>query len=297
MLLDTSFKFVTTRLREILDGLPNFPTQSTNLARGDGHLDNFHHFTAPSLPHLLALLTHQFPAFPPPGTSLLVVDSVSALFALAFPKNTETINRQQTPVKKNDVAQWASGRRWAVMGDFISSIVKLAATRNIAVLIISQTTTRIRSESAAILHPAISGTAWDSGIGTRIVLFRDWMFNNSITSSSQGDLMSGVRFAGVVKAKGISYEGLGRVSPFTIQKVSPFCGCNSIANDTKDGLRDAIVDQVDITRNASPVVPATLLKRKHEEIADSQSEEEAAASDQEFGWAGDDPTFYTDELS
>lgn len=52
-----------------------------------------------------------------------------------------------------------------------------------------------------------------------------------------------------------------------------------------------------MTRNASPLLPATSLKRKREEIADSQSEEEeTAASDQEFGWIADDETLNAEEL-
>ena len=108
------------------------------------------------------------------------------------------------------------------MGDFISKINRLAATNNIAVLLTSQTTTRIEAETGAVLHPAISGKAWDTGISTRIVIFRDWMFQASDAANSQGEYISGVRFAGVVKAKGISYEGVGKVATFVIDNVSPF---------------------------------------------------------------------------
>jgi len=149
-----------------------------------------------------------------------VIDSVSTLFALAFPATTERVDRQQTPVKKSDAAQWSSGRRWAVMGDFVSKISRLAATKNVAILFTSQTTTRIRPETGAVLYPAVSGTAWETGIGTRIVLFRDWMFKTENASSSQGDYVPGVRFVGVIKAKGVSYEGIGRIFTFGIEKVS-----------------------------------------------------------------------------
>lgn len=45
------------------------------------------------------------------------------------------------------------------------------------------------------------------------------------------------------------------------------------------------------------MLPATSLKRKRGKISDSQSEdEEAAASDQEFGWADDDETLNAEEL-
>ncbi len=57
------------------------------------------------------------------------------------------------------------------------------------------------------------------------------------------------------------------------------------------------LDQADMIRNASPVLLGTSLKRKRGEIADSQSEdEEAASSDREFGWAGDDETLNAEEL-
>ena len=189
----------------------------------DSYLANFHHFATPTLPHLLALLTHPSSSFPPVETSLIVVDSISTLFALAFPKTAgENATNQQNPAaKKSDAAHWASGRRWAVMGDLISKIGRLAATKNIAVLLTNQTTTRIRAETGAVLHPALSGSAWDTGISTRVVIFRDWMFQASEAASSQGEYVPGVRFAGVLKAKGILYEGVGKVATFVIEKVGP----------------------------------------------------------------------------
>lgn len=221
--IDASYKLVGSRLKDALAGLYHPWDQASSHAEHTRNLDNFHHFAAATLPHLLALLTRPSNSFPPLGTSLIVVDSVSTLFALAFPKTTDNADKQQTPIKKSDAAQWAVGRRWAVMGEFVAKLGKLAATRNIAVLLTSQTTTRIRSETGAILHPAISSTAWDTGIGTRLVLFRDWMFQTADASSSQGDCVAGVRFAGVVKAKSILYEGVGKVVTFKFGKVDATC--------------------------------------------------------------------------
>ena len=217
---DASYVLVGLNLKSFCSKFSISERQSARNVEPDDCLDNFHHFTTPTLPHLLALLTHQAPSFPPQNTSLLVIDSISTLFALAFPKTTETSDTQQTPIKKSDAAQWAAGRRWAVMGDLISKIGRVAATRNIAVLLTSQSTTRIRSETRAILHPAVSGTAWDSGISSRIILYRDWLFRAKMDSSSQGDCVSRTRFAGVVKAKGVSHEGVGRMTTFTIDKVN-----------------------------------------------------------------------------
>ena len=48
------------------------------------------------------------------------------------------------------------------------------------------------------------------------------------------------------------------------------------------------MDRAKIRLNSSPPLPPTSIKRKRGEIADSESEEGEAASDQEFGWAVDD---------
>jgi hypothetical protein len=194
------------------------PYQSPGKPR-ESLLENFHHYHTPTLPHLLALLTHPSPSFPPPKTSLIIIDAISTLFSLAFPKALETLDAKKSPgAKKNDAIQWAASRRWAVMGDFINKIGKLAATRNIAILLVSQTTTKISAETGAVLHPAMASTAWDAGISTRVVLFRDWVFQTA-EGPSKGEFIPGVRFTGVVKAGGISYEGLGKVTSFTIEEV------------------------------------------------------------------------------
>ena len=199
----------------------------------DEYLKRLHHFITPTLPHLLALLTHHSSCFPPADTSLIVVDSISTLFAIAFPKTGDNASSQQPAAKKSDAAHWASGRRWAVMGDFISKISRLAATRNIAILLTSQMITRVRSETGAVLHPAISGTAWDSSISTRIVVFRDWIFQPTNAASSQEEYVPDVRLVGVMKAKGISDEGVGKVVMFIIEKASAQDHCaKAFLNET-----------------------------------------------------------------
>lgn len=56
------------------------------------------------------------------------------------------------------------------------------------------------------------------------------------------------------------------------------------------------MDQAEIRLDKSPLLLATSLKRKREEIADSQSEDEESNSDREFDWAGDDDTLTTGVL-
>lgn len=231
-------------------------------------LNGLHHFFAPTLPHLFALLSHPCESFPPSKASLLVVDNISALFSLAFPRSSERSDDKQTPVKKNQVTQWAANRRWAAMDKLISDLGKLAAIENMAIVLISQMTTRIRDEARAALYPAIAGNAWESGIATRIVLFRDWLSQEPETSS-QGETASGVRFAGVTKAKNVFYEGMGRLTTFRIKS---------------NGLEEEAIDAVELKVRTSSTPPQLSLKRRHSEVADSESETGDATSDHDFGW-------------
>lgn len=197
----------------------NAPTAPSSSSEGHEILENLHHFTTPTLPHLLALLTHVSPSFPPSKTSLIVIDAVSCLFNLAFPKVADHASGKQNLNKVNDVTQWAASRRWAVMGEFIARIGKLAATKHIAILLTMQTATRVFAKAETCIYPAVSGTVWDNGINARIILFRDWLFR-SATSSSQEKYEAGTRYAAVVKAGGVSYKGLGKAVPFKITKVA-----------------------------------------------------------------------------
>ena len=295
---DASCQLVSSRLKEIVAGFQGLESQPSNSQLAGTRLYDFHQYTTPTLPHLLALVAHHSISFPPSGTSLIVIDAVSTLFALAFPRASENLDNAQTPVKKSDVAQRAAGRRWTVMGDLISKLGRLAATKNIAILLTSQTTTRIRHETRAVLHPAISSSAWDGGISTRVVLFRDWLFRAPEGPSSQGECVPGARFAGITKARGVSYDGIGRVITFTIEKVSCYrysSICN-IAKKPQGGLREIKVDQAEINLNASPMLPTTATKRKRGEIADSESDDEKGASDQEFGWAENDDVINAEGL-
>lgn len=219
---DTSSTLVNWRLQEILAGTSDGEDRTKLASPGappvqDEISNKMHHFVTPTLSHLFALLAGSTDVFPPQDTSLMVIDTISAIFALAFPKSIEHGNKQQTPQKKSDAAQWASSRRWAVMSDLISKLNKIAVTRNIAILLLSQTVTRVRSDTGALLYPAISGAAWDGGISNRIALYRGW--SSQTTDASQQKNTMSLRFAGVCKAKGAVHVGVGKVAGFDIDKV------------------------------------------------------------------------------
>ena len=94
------------------------------------------------------------------------------------------------------------------------SLQKLATFHNIAVVMLNQTVTKMQSLSKATLIPAISSTAWDAGLATIIVLFRDWGWEEKE-----------VRFAKVLKVDGVltgSGERREKVITFTIESVRCF---------------------------------------------------------------------------
>lgn len=108
------------------------------------------------------------------------------------------------------------------MGDLLSSLSKLAVTRNMAVLLTNQTTTKVRTDTGALLRSAIHGASWDAGISTRIVLFRDWALRPANGEGKGMPKMQTTRYAGVLKAGGTVYSvegGVGKVVPFAITEV------------------------------------------------------------------------------
>ena len=214
-LVDTSSNFVPSRLDDMLAHGKDEQSGAEQVL--ETTWDRLHHFRAPSLVHLLALLAQPSESFPPDNTGLIVVDTISNLFSQAYPKRFDHSSNSSEPQKKRSTSQWASGRRWAVMNDLISKVARLAVIRNIAVVLCSQMTTKIRADTGAFLHPAISGATWDSTIRNRIVIFRDWSTQKQGRERHRRD--TNVRFAGLLKAKGVVHEGIGKISAFTIDKV------------------------------------------------------------------------------
>jgi hypothetical protein len=93
----------------------------------------------------------------------------------------------------------------------MSSLQKLASLRNIAIVLLNQSITKMQSGTGAILVSAVSSTAWDAGIATSIALFRDWGW-----SGKQ------VRYARILKTNGVAGAGrgvVGKVLAFTVESV------------------------------------------------------------------------------
>ena len=181
---------------------------------------HFHHLTAPTLAHVLALFMHPPASFPQSSTALVVIDSLSTLVDTAYPRNTDDRGKNKT-----DQSRWAAGRRYAVINDLIAAFTKFAALHDIALVITCQTITRIRGASRALLVPAMTGVEWENGISTRLLLFRDWVPQHGKAQDKvDADRLQKTRFAGLVKLNGIALAdegGVGKVVPFAIESVSP----------------------------------------------------------------------------
>ncbi|KAI2623482.1 P-loop containing nucleoside triphosphate hydrolase protein [Hypomontagnella submonticulosa] len=217
------------------------------------HTDNFLHFRAPTLAHLIGLLCKPTANAIPDDTSLIVIDTLSSLVNYAFPKNFEARQIQRGP------GPGPSARRLQVLQFLISNLQKLAATRDLCIVILSQCATRMQFERGATLIPAINAGTWEQGVATRLVLFKDWIM--------ESDTVRGVHFIGIQKLN-------GKAAPGSISQVFAF-------NIRKDGLVS-----VDLDGNPSslPGSPSPHLKRKLNrtdfEVADSEGED--------YGWEDED---------
>lgn len=108
-----------------------------------------------------------------------------------------------------DVASGLSTRRLQTVQYVIGALQKLAATRNCAVVLLSQCVTKMQSQNrGAALMPSISAGVWEQGLTTRIALFRDWMWKDGIPIDT--------RFVGIQRLAGKAVPGSG------IQKVAAF---------------------------------------------------------------------------
>ena len=126
------------------------------------------------------------------------------------------------------------------MNDLISALSKVAALHDIALLITSQTITKIRAGSRALLVPAISGAEWENGISTRLVLFRDWVAGKGKCNPADAATLQNARFAGILKANGMTLAnegGVGEVVAFTIGSVCNLLSAEPAISAMHNALR------------------------------------------------------------
>jgi hypothetical protein len=106
-------------------------------------------------------------------------------------------------------------RRLQVLQYIVGALQKLAATQDLAIVVLTQCATKMQAERGATLIPAVNATAWDQGISTRLVLFRDWAPDRAESRAPH--------FVGVQKKNGKGHSGsLDDVTAFSINSVGPW---------------------------------------------------------------------------
>ena len=212
---DTANRLALSRLTSTLEdgGLGKPAASPTAQASATaGHLERFHHFAVPTLAHLLALLCHPSPGFPPPDTRLVVVDTITTLFDAAYPS---TASPKGVP---KETADWIRKRKWNMMGDVAGRLARFATTHNLAVLVLSQTITKMHTEDSAILSPVFNFRDWKEHVSNRIALFQDFSRNHDAIESDPKPPVV-VHFAAVVKANQELFWGVRNKVSFSIDHV------------------------------------------------------------------------------
>lgn len=132
-----------------------------------------------SFPHLLAMLLAPDDDFLEEGTSLLVIDDFSNIVLSGLPqidRSTSTNSTSSGPISREEIIlRSVAARRSALMSSVSSGLSSLAAARNIAVIVLNKTSSyRKAGAKNSILRSALNVQQWNENIATRIVLYRDF---------------------------------------------------------------------------------------------------------------------------
>jgi len=188
--IDTSSQLPYSRLRRFLQAPQETPVGDAPVANGVNEheevtLDErLEHIYISSFPHLLALVLHPSEDFPPDGTSLLVIDGLSNITLLGLPQNDTISSRPPTTngcLSRDDIlAKSIATRRAAMFSAISSGLARLAASRNIAVVVINNTSShRKQGGKTSVLRSALNVQQWNENVSTRIVIYRDfWPVTN-----------------------------------------------------------------------------------------------------------------------
>ncbi|KAH9236746.1 hypothetical protein K456DRAFT_1831500 [Colletotrichum gloeosporioides 23] len=251
---DCAYSLCGQRLSAVIDAAEQARISENNQPASLDR-DKITHYTCPSLPHLVALLCRPAAATIPTSTALVVIDSLSALVNHAFPKAPDG---RKAPVPGKGPS--LSAKRLQALQYIVGALQKLAATRNCAVVVLSQCATKMQSERSPTLIPSINAGVWEQGVSTRVVLFRDWVWKDGSPSS--------VSFAGVQKLD-------GKAEPDTMQSAAAFrveaAGLIGVYYDTS---------QPSILLSRSP--------RTKRKLAEAGLEVPDSEDDEEYGWERED---------
>ncbi|GJC96874.1 hypothetical protein ColKHC_05700 [Colletotrichum higginsianum] len=157
-----------------------------------------------------------------------------------------------------------SAKRLQALQYIANALQKLAATRDCAVVVLSQCATKMQLERSPTLIPSINAGIWEQGMSTRVVLFRDWVWKDGHPST--------VCFAGVQKLD-------GKAGPDMVQNAAAFrveaTGVIGVRYDTS---------QPSVLLSKTPRAKRKVAEAGLE-VPDSDEDDE---DDEEYGWVQDD---------
>ncbi|KAG0135011.1 P-loop containing nucleoside triphosphate hydrolase protein [Tuber indicum] len=264
--IDTSHPLPVSRLGAILSrsGDPRelFPNLQT--------------IRTPTLAHLLTLVVHPLPTFPPENTSLIVIDNVSTPFTAAFPPGMEEEGGGGGGKVKTEPV---GVRRFAIMGDLISALGKLAGSKGVAVLLLNQMTTKVIPGVGAMLIPSLSSPPWTTSLNSRLLIHYN-KTSPSLLADPDDTRSPQIRYVTILKSNGASHSS------------------DPSRPVTRLQIQETGVGDVKLVSEASPVAPAmkayrsTGGKRKRElevEVIPGSDEEGEGESDgnEDEGSAGE----------
>ncbi|KAJ5953519.1 hypothetical protein N7454_000415 [Penicillium verhagenii] len=175
-------------------------------------LPNLIHMRTPTLPHLMAVLAHPPNGFPPQGTDVIIVDSVSSVFPPYFINASELKDRHaKGKITDKLQLQFLLNRRWNVTSELASHLAALS-NRGMAVLAINQTHTKIKGLPRATLQPLLSSGGWDKIVLSRIVMYRDFPDRRYMEITKRGGKWFPVRMSETVISFEIGKDGLRQPS-------------------------------------------------------------------------------------
>ncbi|KEF59051.1 uncharacterized protein A1O9_03894 [Exophiala aquamarina CBS 119918] len=282
--VNTGSPMIEERLHEI-NAAYTFPpehdppsSEPQDLTTGATLDERFDYLEATSLPRLLTLFLHPTEDLPPKETRLIVIDDLSNLVLGSLSNDPKTIKSTTPAAVQEKLAKRAAGKRFQIIENLATAMSKLAALRNIAVVALIGTATSLRSgEQKRGLTPALASQAWESVIHTRIMLYRDFP-PDDLELEILNQLEFGLRYADVQKLARkhvytrpvpfvISAGGLEELNlPDNPDDDSPINENNGILGRPSDPELPALPLEI--------ALPERSMKRKLNEIADSEEEDE-----------------------
>ncbi|KIW80858.1 hypothetical protein Z517_03881 [Fonsecaea pedrosoi CBS 271.37] len=295
--IDTGSPFIAERLDDLMrtstvpaetdpPSSPPVPSNADILLE-----ENFTHLSAYTLPRLLTVFLHPPHSFPSAKTCLIIVDDLSNLLLGSFPRNPRNVKASAPAAVREKFEKQAVSKRFQIIENLGAAMSKMAALKNIAILVLTNTTTSLRRHNRATLKAALASQAWDSAVHTRIMLYRDFAEDGHGLDIS-GRQSMGLRYAEVQRMAwkdictspipfAILSKGLlqfnAATSPSQGLVDSRLTNDVGVFNVAKEEERQLL--PTELSQPSQSDMPAQGRKRKIIEIGDSEEEGEEIGTD------------------